>query len=410
MTPHTTGQRAPLWLLALITISGTLAMHMFVPALPDVAHDFGASIAAMQMTISVYILGLAAGQLVYGPLSDGFGRRPLLIGGLALYVVAGLAAALATNVHTLVAARLFQALGGCAGLVLGRAIVRDTAPAGEAVRDLALLNLVMMIGPGLAPLMGSALAVGFGWRSVFVALAALGAFTFVFSWRLLPETGRPTGSIRTTSLLRNYRLLLRSPSFAGFAVGGGCSTTSIYAFITAAPFIVASELHRPVHEVGFYLGLLMLGMALGNAVTRYLARSVALERLLIGANAVSVLSAVALLMVVLLGGLTVVSAIGLMFLFAVGAGATSPAALTKALSVDARLVGSAAGLYGFTQMAVGALCTSLVGIGHSAALASAVVLSVAAMLGQAGFWIGLRWERVAAGSRGRGGVIRGEAS
>jgi len=231
----------------------------------------------------------------------------------------------------------------------------------------------------------------------------------VFTWRLLPETGRPTGSIGAGTLVRNYRLLLRSPSFVGFAVGGGCSTTSIYAFITAAPFIVASELHRPVHEVGFYLALLMLGMGLGNAITRYLVRRMGLERLLIGANAVSVLSAVALLMVILLGGLTVVSAIGLMFLFAVGAGATSPAALTKALSVDARLVGSAAGLYGFTQMAVGALCTSLVGIGHSAALASAVVLTVAAVLGQAGFWVGLRWEHAAPGSRGHGGVIHGEA-
>lgn len=404
------GKRAPLWLLVLITISGTLAMHMFVPALPDVAHDFGASIAAMQMTISVYILGLAGGQLVYGPLSDGFGRRPLLIVGLALYVVAGLAAALASNVHTLVAARLFQALGGCAGLVLGRAIVRDTAPAGEAVRDLALLNLVMMVGPGLAPLMGSALAVGFGWRSIFVLLAALGAITFVLTWCLLPETGRPTGGVKAASLVRDYRRLLRSPSFAGFALGGGCSTTSIYAFIAAAPFIVASELRRPVQEVGLYLGLLMLGMALGNAITRYLVRRISLERLLIGANAVSVLSAAALLGIVLLGDLTVASAIGLMFLFAVGAGATSPAALTKALSVDSTLVGSAAGLYGFTQMAVGALCTSLVGIGHSAALASAVVLTVAAVLGQAGFWFALRWERAAPGSLGHDGVIHGEAS
>src|SRR6185312_9619140 len=186
------GQKAPLWLLVLITISGTLAMHMFIPALPAAGRDFGASVAAMQLTISVYILGLAGGQLVYGPLSDAFGRRPLLIVGLALYVVAGLAAAVATNVHTLVAARLFQALGGCAGLVLGRAIVRDTAPAGEAVRDLALLNLVMMIGPGLAPLLGPLLVVGLGWRSIFVLLAALGAATFLFSWRLLPETGRPT--------------------------------------------------------------------------------------------------------------------------------------------------------------------------------------------------------------------------
>ncbi len=404
------GQKAPLWLLVLITISGTLAMHMFIPALPAAGRDCGASVAAMQLTISVYILGLAGGQLVYGPLSDAFGRRPLLIVGLALYVVAGLAAAVATNVHTLVAARLFQALGGCAGLVLGRAIVRDTAPAGEAVRDLALLNLVMMIGPGLAPLLGSLLVVGLGWRSIFVLLAALGAATFLFSWRLLPETGRPTHRLNAGTLLRDYRLLLRSPSFVGFAVGGGCTTTSIYAFIAAAPFIIATQLHRPLPEVGLDLGLLMLGMALGNAITRQLAPWVALARLLVTASAVSVLSALALLVVVLLGDLTVTDAIGLMFLFAVGAGAASPAALTKALTVNARLVGSAAGLYGCTQMAVGALCTSLVGIGSSPALASAAVLTAAAALGQVGFWVASRHERTEPGSSGQGGVPRAEAS
>lgn len=389
----TSKTKAPLWLLVLITISGTLAMHMFVPALPDAARTFGASTAAMQMTISVYILGLAVGQLIYGPLSDGLGRRPMLIVGLSLYTVAGLAAALASGVQTLVAARLFQALGGCAGLALGRAIVRDRAQADEAVRDLALLNLMMMVGPGLAPLLGSGLTVVFGWRSIFLLLAALGGVTLLFTWRLLPETSRPTGNISVAALVRDYALLLRSPRFMGFALGGGCATTSIYAFIAAAPFILSSQLHRSLHEVGLYLGLLMVGMSLGNALTRHLIRKVSLERLLIAANLMSMASAMALLVVTLIGALTVADVMGPMFLFALGAGASSPAALTKALGVDSTLIGSAAGLYGFTQMAVGALCTFAVGIGQNPALAAACVLTVAAVLGQAGFWVALGSER-----------------
>src|ERR1700722_12601522 len=119
--------RVPLWLLALFTFSGTLGMHIFVPALPNAALDLGAGTAAMQMTVSLYIFGLALGQLVYGPLSDRFGRRPMLMAGLALYTAAGFAAALAPSANALIAARLLQAFGGCAGLVLGRAIVRDTA-------------------------------------------------------------------------------------------------------------------------------------------------------------------------------------------------------------------------------------------------------------------------------------------
>lgn len=127
--------KAPIWLLVLITLSGTLAMHLFVPALPDAGRDFGASTAVMQTTISAYIVGLAVGQLIYGPLSDGMGRRPMLMVGLAIYTSAGVVAALSTSVQALIVARLFQALGGCAGLALGRAIVRDTARPDEAVRE-----------------------------------------------------------------------------------------------------------------------------------------------------------------------------------------------------------------------------------------------------------------------------------
>ena len=385
----------PLWLLALITVSGTLAMHMFVPALPEAAHDLHASITAMQMTISLYILGVACGQLIYGPLSDALGRRPMLLVGLALYVVASLGAALAPDVHTLVAARVLQALGGCAGLALGRAVVRDTATMDDAVRNLALINLMMMIGPGVSPLLGSAFSSNFGWRSVFVLLAVLGAITLAFTWRLLPETSKPTGTINVGVLARDYGALLRSPAFVGFALGGGCSTTSVYAFIAAAPFIVSVELHRSVHEVGFYLAALIVGMSLGNMVTRQLIRRVPITRLLIIGNGMSVVSGFCMLALVLSGHLSVFGIFGLMFPFALGAGMASPAALTKALSIDAKRVGSASGLYGFSQMLVGAICTTVVGLGQGTALAAACVLTVAAVLGQIGFWIGLRAEHTA---------------
>lgn len=384
---------APLWLLVLITISGTLAMHMFVPALPDAAHGLGVSSAAMQMTISVYIMGLAGGQLFYGPLSDSFGRRPMLLLGLALYTLAGLAALLAANVHTLVAARLIQALGGCAGLALGRAIVRDTAAPEEAVRALALMNLMMMVGPGLSPLIGSALVALSGWRAIFVLLTLLGAVTLACTWRLVPETGRPSGKISVAVVAHDYAVLLRSRAFLGYALGGGCATTSIYAFIAAAPFIVTTQLHRPLHEVGVYLAMIVLGMSFGNAITRRLVRSVSMERLLILGNALSVASALVFLLVVLTGELSVWSVVPPMFLYALGAGTASPAALGKAMSVDATVVGSAAGLYGFTQMVAGAICTALVGIGGNPALTTACVLTVAALLGQAGFWSARRVER-----------------
>ncbi|WP_277961275.1 multidrug effflux MFS transporter [Pseudomonas sp. RIT-To-2] len=389
--------RAPLWLLVLITISGTLAMHMFVPALPAAAQALGVDSAAMQRTISVYILGLAFGQLAYGPLSDGLGRRPLLLVGLALYTVAGFCAAFAGDVHTLVLARLVQALGGCAGLALGRAIARDGAGLEDAVRDLALLNLMMMVGPGFAPLIGSLISEHLGWRAIFWVLASLGTVTLLCTWRLLPETSTPSGQVSLRALARDYGQLLRSPVFLGFAVGGGCMTTAIYAFIAAAPFIIGTELHRPLSEVGLYLGMLIVGMSVGNALTRRLIRTVSADRLLLLGAWLSIASALGLLAVVASGLGSVAWIVGLVSLFAVGAGLASPAALSRALSVDAHLVGSAAGLYGFGQMAVGALCTYAVGFGQDPAFAAASVLSVASLLGLTGFCLGMAARRADSG-------------
>lgn len=382
----------PLWLLALFTFSGTLAMHIFVPALPFAAEGLGASPGAIQLTISLYIAGLAIGQLVYGPVSDRFGRRPTLMFGLALYTVAGLAAALAPSAGALIVARLFQALGGCAGLVLGRAIVRDTSAFEDAARRLALMNLMVVIGPGVAPIVGATLAATLGWRSIFYALAALGLLNLFFSWRLLPETGGATTGANTSvaALARNYAQLLKSPRFLGYAIGGGCATTAMYAFIAAAPFIFVDQLHRPVHEVGFYLALLISGLGLGSVLATRLIRRVRMRRLLVGASAVSVLAALAFLAGAGLGLLNVPWVVGTMFLFTMGAGVASPAALTEAISVNPLVTGSASGLYGFTQMAVGALCTALVGLGADPALSAGLVLAGAGIVGQAAFWMASR--------------------
>ena len=381
---------APLWLLALITFSGTLGMHIFIPALPFAARDLGASIGEMQLTVSLYILGLGVGQLIYGPLSDRFGRRPTLMIGLVLYTVAGLAAALAPDAHALIAARLFQALGGCAGQVLGRAIVRDNSTPEGAAKRLALLSLIVMVGPGAAPIVGGALASTLGWRSIFYALCVLGLCNLLFSWKLLPETGQAGLHTTAATLMRNYAQLIRSPAFLGYAIGGGCASTALYAFIASAPFIFVNELHRPAYEVGVYLACLILGGGLGMGLSSRLIGRVPIERLLIWANTMSVSAACVLLAIVLTGHLSVAWIMVPMFVFTLGSGMGSPASLTLAIGVDTRVIGSASGLYGFSQMLIGAICTALVGLGRDPALAAATILAVTGVIGQIAFRIAIR--------------------
>lgn len=382
--------KVPLWLLALLTFSGTLAMHVFVPSLPQAAIELGTPPGTMQLTVSLYIAGLAIGQLFYGPLSDRFGRRPVLMAGLALYAVSGFVAALATSSSVLIAARFAQAMGGCSGLVLGRAIVRDLATPMDAAKRLALMNLMVSVGPGAAPIVGSVIASTLGWRAVLWMLGTFGIINLLLTLKLLPETATIGAGHDAKSILLHYRHLLRSPRFVGYAVGGGCATTCMFAFIATAPFIFVEQLHRPEHEVGIYLAILISGIALGSVIASRLAGRVALNKLLVYANLVGVVAAVAFLIAALSGALSVPLVVGTMLVFTIGVGIASPMAITLAISVDPDIIGSASGLYGFTQMGVGALCTFLVSFGDNHAVAAALVLVGAGLVGQTAFLIARR--------------------
>ncbi|WP_454858933.1 multidrug effflux MFS transporter [Rhizobium binxianense] len=372
----------PLWGLAVLTLSGTLAMHIFIPALPMAGADLGASSAQMQMTITFYIIGLAVGQLMYGPVSDRFGRRVPLLVGLVIYTLASAVAILAPDIGTLVCARLFAALGGCAGMVLGRVIVRDTTRdmSGAAGR-LALMNMMVVVGPGLAPTIGGFLSSQTGWRSIFMFLSLLGIVNIVYTLFLLRETRPETVAIRSASI-NSYGALLRSPRYMGFALGGGFATTSIYAVVTATPFVFVHQLGRSSQEAGLYLTIVMAGMVIGNMLARHLLRRFNLSSVLLGANVLSVLSAICMLVATLFFPLTILSFIGPAFAFSIAAGLTSPGAATEAISVNPEMAGAASGLYGCGQMVIGAVCTFLAGLGSNHAVSAAVVLVAASLIGQ----------------------------
>jgi MFS transporter, DHA1 family, multidrug resistance protein len=377
----------PLWLLGLLTFSGPVGMHIFVPALPAAAKDLHATPTALELTISLYILGLAVGQLIYGPASDRFGRRPVLLVGLSIFTIASIAGLFAPDTHTLVLARFFQAVGGCSGLVLARAIIRDTSRAHEAARRLALTNLLVTAGPAVAPLIGAGLSSLWGWRTILMGLSALGGANFMLAWRILPETRPEALFVSASRYASDYFGLLRSRQFLGYAIGGGCATTSLYAFVACAPFIFVDRLHLPSASVGLYLALLVSGLWLGSLLASQLITRFSLTRFVVVANAVSVVAAASLLALLLADRATLAGIIVTMFAFSVGVGAAAPAALVKAISVNPRVTGTASGLYGSIQMAIGAALVALAGLGANPALASALVLLGAGVVAQASFWV-----------------------
>jgi MFS transporter, DHA1 family, multidrug resistance protein len=381
-------RRAPFWLLAAVTATGTLAMHILIPVLPLAAADFSVSRRAIQQAITLYLFGIAGGQLLYGPVSDRFGRRPTLIAALILYIAAGAVAGWAATIGTLLVARVLQAVGGCGGLVLGRAIVRDSAGRGEATSRMALLTMVQSLAPGVGPAVGGFLGAWFGWRSIFVMLVALGLVTLAGVVLAMPET---TAARRSGRMLRGYPQLLRSRTFCGYLFGGAFTSTTFFAYLTASPFIFTDMLHRPATEVGLYYLVVLAGVPIGSFGSSRLARRVPSVLLLRATSAIALTGAALFFVVAAIGNLTVVTVLGPMILFSVGVGAASPVAITAAISTDPQLIGAASGLYGFMQMANGALCTLIVGlIPADPAFAAATVLLAGLLLGQSFFLLTTR--------------------
>jgi DHA1 family bicyclomycin/chloramphenicol resistance-like MFS transporter len=384
-----TSTRAPFGVVVAVTACGTLGMHLIIPALPATAQALRVSAPVIQLTITLYLIGLAAGQVLYGPVSDRFGRRPALIGGLGLFTLAGVATAVAPGAGLLIGARIVQSLGGCAGLVLGRAIVRDLAPPNQAAAQLALLTLVMSMAPAIAPAIGGYTTALAGWRAGFALLAAIGAVATGLAILFMPETNPSTG--RGRSILGPSLRLLRSPAFCGYAIGGACTTTSFYAFMAASPFILMNRLHQSEERVGLYYMLLMLGVATGGLLANRLAGRLPLSTVLRLANFIGVVSASVFMAATLTERLSVLSVIGSITAFLIGAGLASPFAITGAVSVNPKAIGAASGLYGFVQMSYGALCTVAVETWRpGSVLTVAWVLLGSALVGQAALAVAVR--------------------
>lgn len=344
-----------------------LAVDMYLPGLPSLEKALSTDAGKVQLTLSLFFLGLAIGQLFYGPLSDRFGRRlPLLIGNL-LYVGASIACALAANIEILIIARFLQAFGSCAGLVIARAMVRDLFEPKEGARVMSLLMLVMGVAPILAPLLGGYVLVWFDWHAIFWFLAAFGLLTMLVARLGLPETRRAEHIRRLTigSALRDYASLLSQRRYMGYTLAASLGMAGMFAYIAGSPFIFINLFRVPAEYYGWIFGINAVGIIGMSQVNRALLRRFSLDEVLV--VGVIMLAASGLLLLASaafsIGGL-----FGLwlpLFVYIASLGAVLPNAAASAMAGEAHRAGTAAALMGTLQFAAGAIASGMVGALHS---------------------------------------------
>lgn len=352
----------PIWILIVATATGPLALNIFVPSMPGLVRVFETDYATIQLTLTLYLIGVALAQLAYGPLSDRFGRRPALLTGLAIYAGASLLCALAWSVETLIIGRILQAVGGCAGMVLGRAIVRDVFDRDRAASVIALITMAMAVAPAIAPTLGGLLETGFGWHATFLAPMVLGLIVLAGAFRGLNETNlNPIPRIDLLAMLRNYGALLRSRAFLGYAGNSAMSVGAFFAFIAGAPYVVIEVMHRDPREYGLYFVLISGGYMIGNFAASRISQRLGIDRMITLGVAVSTTGGLIGIAVLLSGTLTTAGVFLPMMLVAVGNGLSQPNSISGAISVNPRIAGAASGLMGFGQMAFGAVFTVVVG-------------------------------------------------
>jgi DHA1 family bicyclomycin/chloramphenicol resistance-like MFS transporter len=350
-------------LLAMLTALGPLSMDMYLPSLPDIAHVLGAPVARTQLTISSYLIGFAVGQMIYGPLSDRYGRRPVLLAAVALYLASTLACAAAQSVDLLIAARLLQGISGSGAIVLARAIVRDVYSGVQAARELSLMGSISATAPIVAPMIGGVLQAGFGWRANFICMSVGGLIALLVAGRLLPETLRPdnrASPLSFFSMMRGYGAVARH---RGFLVYLGIITTTyagLFAWVSGASVVLQGVYGLSAVAVGFTFALGAAGYMLGAMIATRLVVRLGLDRT-IGVGVVVIAAGGLSLALAVATGVPGLWLVAAMALYLAGVGLAMPQAMAGALTPFPDRAGTAASLMGLVQQALAAVIAAVIG-------------------------------------------------
>jgi len=367
-------------LLALLTAVGPMSVDLYLPSLPELGRVFGASVPQVQLTLSGYLLCFAIGQIVFGPISDHVGRKPVLLAALSLYVAVCLSCMFATSIEMLIALRCLQALGVAGAPVLARAIVRDLYQGVRAGRELARMGSITALAPVVAPSLGGVLQATFGWRASFLGMAALGLCAIILVVRLLPETMKqpPTHPMSLLSIIRGYGTFLRHRTFRIYLAIVSASYGGLFAWISGSSFVLQDLYGLSPLLFGLVFAAATLGYGLGTLLAARLVVRIGIDRTIVCGGVALAVGGLAMAAAIALGATSPAALAVPMALYLCGLGLAMPQSMAGALMPFPERAGAASSLLGFLQQATASAIGIVVGqmLGSSALPLAAIVAAM----------------------------------
>lgn len=354
-------------ILTALVAFGPLSTDMYLPSLPAMKTDFGATVSQVQLTLSVFLAGFAVSQLFYGPLSDRFGRRPVLLFGITVYGLASVACFLSTTIEGLILARFFQAFGACSGPVLGRAAVRDVYGQERAAQVLAYMGSAMALAPAVAPMFGGYLQVWFGWQANFVAISIFAFVLIGLVFFLIRETNMHQNpeALKPARIVGNYVQLLKHRDFLGYVLLNSFVFSGLFAFISGSSFVFIDIFGLEPNIYGICFGIVVCGYISGTLLAGRFSRKLGGPRMLCYGSILAMIAGLLLAGIAYIGGNTPTSVVAPMVLFMVAVGLVMPNSMAGAIGPFPKMAGSASALMGFLQMTIAACVGGSVGLLHN---------------------------------------------
>lgn len=351
-------------ILGMLSAIGPFSIDMYLPAFPDIAKGLNTEVSKVMLSLSSFFIGISAGQLIYGPLLERFGRKKPLYIGLSIYMLASLGCALAASVNALIGLRLLQALGGCVGMVAARAMVRDLFDVKENAKVFSMLMLVVAVSPIIAPTAGGYVTALFGWRWVFAMLMIVDVIVLAGIYFLLPESKKPDPafSLKPVPILKNFAGVIKHPQFYTYALTAAISAAGLYAYIGGSPSVFMGVFHVTEKQYGWIFALIAMGLIGASQINSVLLKNYTSEQIIKVALACQSTIGLILVILTLLGWSDLFITIFLIFLFLCCQGFTFPNASALSMAPFGHNAGSASAMMGAVQMCIGACTSALVSV------------------------------------------------